>query len=154
MSLEKVGDVHRAARDHVKSLAAYEEGLVIKRKLIAYDPGNTLWQRDMSVLLNRSGDSRLAMGNRPGALADYEESLTIMRKLTTADAGNIGWRVDLVVSLYKIGTNVEPTRARDVLREALAIIEVLERERKLTPGQQAWRRLLEQALARLPPDRV
>ncbi len=154
VSLEKVGDVHRAARDHAKALAAYEEGLVIRRKLAGFDAGNTLWQRDMSVLLNRTGDARVAAGNRPGAVADYEESLTIMRRLTAADGGNIGWRVDLVVSMYKVGTNTEPTRAREVLRAALAIIEVLERERKLTPGQQGWRRLLEQALARLPPDRI
>ncbi len=146
--------MHRAARDHAKALAAYEEGLVIRRKLAGFDPGNTLWQRDMSVLLNRTGDARVAAGNRPGAVADYEESLTIMRRLTAADGGNIGWRVDLVVSMYKVGTNTEPTRAREVLRAALAIIEVLERERKLTPGQQGWRRLLEQALARLPPDRI
>src|SRR5262249_11351813 len=118
------------------------------------DPGNTLWQRDMSIILNRTGDVRVAAGNRPSALVDYEESLAIMRKLTTADPGNIGWQVDLVVSLYKVGTKVGPVRARELVTEALNIIQTLDRDGKLTRGQRSWLQLLRNALARLPPERI
>jgi hypothetical protein len=112
-----------------------------------------LWQRDMSVMLNKTGDQRMAAGNRAGALGDYEESLAIMRRLTAADAANIGWQVDLVVSLHRVGTAAEPTPARKALREALAILETLERESMLTPAQRDWLGLVERAIAKLPPER-
>ena len=55
-----------------------------------------------------------------------------MRKLAAADPGNAGWQSDLVVSLYKVSTASEPPRARAVLREALAIVEALARDNRLT----------------------
>jgi hypothetical protein len=108
----------------------------------------------MSIVLNKTGDVRVAAGNRAGALEDYKESLTIMRKLTTADVGNIGWQVDLVVSLYRVGLAAEPAKAREVLREALAILEGLDREGRLTPAQRDWVTLVGQALSKLPAERT
>ena len=95
---------------------------------------------------------RLAAGDRAGALAAYEESLAIMRKLAAADPGNAGWQADLVISLYKISTASDPPRARAALREALAIVEALAREGKLTAAQQSWPQLFRDALAKLPPE--
>src|SRR5215813_11651675 len=154
VSLEKVGDVHRAARDHPKALAAYEEGLAIRRKLAAFDPGNTTWQRDINVILIRIGDVHIAANDRAGALADYEDSQRSIRKLVSTDAGNIAWQIDLVVSLYKVGTTAEPARARQVLRQAQAVLEALDAQGKLTAAQRNWFRSVEQALAKLPPDRI
>jgi hypothetical protein len=104
------------------------------------------------VSLNKVGDVRLVAGDRAGALSVYEESLRIMRKLAAADPGNANW--DLAVSLYKVSTVADVPRARTALREALAIVEALEREGKLTPAQRSAPQLIRDALAKLPPVTV
>jgi tetratricopeptide (TPR) repeat protein len=152
VSLNLVGNVREAAGDGAGALAAYEESLAIARKLAAADPGNAGWQHDVSLSLNKVGDVRLAAGDRAGALAAYEEDLAIMRKLTAADPGNVRWQTDLVAALYKISTASDPSRARAVLREALAIAEALAREGKLTVEQQDWPQELRDELAKLPPE--
>ena len=48
----------------------------------------------------------------------------------------------------------DPPRARAALREALAIVEALAREGKLTAAQQNWPQLLRDALAKLPPEQA
>jgi len=152
LSLERVGDMRRAAGDPAGALAAYEENLAIARKLAAADPGNAQWQRDVSVSLNKVGDVRLNTGDRAEALAAYEEGLAIRRKLAATHTGNADRNVDLVISLHRVSTASDAPRAREALREALAIAEVLAREGKLTAAQQSWPQLLRDALAKLPPE--
>jgi tetratricopeptide (TPR) repeat protein len=148
VSLNKVGNVRLAAGDRAGALSAYEESLAILRKLAAADPGNAGWQRDVSVSLEKVGDVRLAAGDRTGALSAYEESLAISRKLAAADPGNAQWQRDLVISLYKVSTVSDPPRARIALQEALAILDALAREGKLTVAQQGWPQALRDMLAK------
>jgi tetratricopeptide (TPR) repeat protein len=153
-SLIKVGDVRLAAGDRTEALTAYEESLAIRRKLAAADPGNAGWQRDLSVSLERVGDVRLAAGERAGALAAYDDGLAIRRKLAAADPGNAERQAELVISLYKVSTASDPSRARAVLREALAIAETLARAGKLTAAQQNWPQMLRELIAKLPPEQA
>ena len=100
---------------------------------------------------------RLVAGDRAGALSAYEESLAIARKLAASDPGHAEWQADLVISLHKVSTVAEPSRARAVLREALAILQALSRDNKLTSAQEAWPKLFRDALAKIcrlrPPAR-
>jgi tetratricopeptide (TPR) repeat protein len=152
--LHRVGDVRLAAGDRAGALAAYEESLGIVRALAAADPGNAGRQRDLAADLSKIGNVRLATGDRAGALALYEESLAIVRRLVVADPGNAAWQADLVIGLYKVSTASDPPRARAALREALAIVEALAREGKLSAAQQNWFALLNDALAKLPPEQA
>jgi tetratricopeptide (TPR) repeat protein len=151
VSLTKLGDLRLATHDRAAALAAYEESLAIKRQLTAADPGNAHWQRDLSVSLNKVGRVRLDTGNDARALAAYEEGLAIMRKLVAADPGNAQWQTDVVFSLYWVGrASSDPQRAGAALREALAILEALARDDKLTAEQQNWSQHIREMLARLP----
>jgi tetratricopeptide (TPR) repeat protein len=82
---------------------AAEESLAITRKLVAADSGNSGWQRDLSISIERVGDVRRDAGDRAGALAAYEEDLAIARKLAATDSDNAGWQRDVGVSLEKVG---------------------------------------------------
>ena len=59
------GDVY-AKTGSPGALTIYEKALAISRKL-AVDPGDTKGQRDVSVSLNRIGDSKLRSGDAAGA---------------------------------------------------------------------------------------
>jgi tetratricopeptide (TPR) repeat protein len=154
VGLNKVGDALLAKGDRTGALAVYEEGLAIRRRLAAADPANVGWQRDLSASIERVGDARRAAGDRENALAAYEESVAIRRKLAALDPGNARAQADLAFGLYKVGLSADPARARAALREALTIVETLEREGKLTVGQRNWPDLIRERLAALPPEQA
>ena len=150
--LNKVGDVRLAVGDRARALTLFEESLQVARGLVAYTPGNVRWQRDLSISLQRVGDVRLANSDRVGALALYEEALNVVRRLVTADSSNTQFQTSLVVMLYKVSTASELSRAREALSEAVALVEALERDGKLTAAQREWPRLLRNALASLSSE--
>ena len=45
ISLDRIGDIRLAVGDQTGALQAYEEALLIKRRLLAADPGNAERQR-------------------------------------------------------------------------------------------------------------
>ena len=96
-----------------EALAAYRRSLAIREKLAAADPGNTEWQRDLSVSHNKIGDVLLAAGRREEALAAYRRSLAIRETLAAADPGNTEWQRDLSVSHDKIGDVLMAAGRRD-----------------------------------------
>jgi hypothetical protein len=48
-SYEKIGDVDSAQGDLPSALSSYKEGLQIRQKLAARDPGNAQWQTDLVI---------------------------------------------------------------------------------------------------------
>jgi tetratricopeptide (TPR) repeat protein len=153
--LDRIGDLHLAMGDRVAALADFEEAVRIVRKLAALDPQNTDWQHGLAVTLDKVGSVRQVMGDRVAALAAYEESLAILRKLVASSPGRVGWQVDMAESLYHVSAVAEPERSRAVLQEALAVIEVLERDGKLAPDEKHWPQTIRDRLATLaPPDQA
>ena len=49
VSYERLGDVWMARGKLNEALKAYQDGLAIRERLIATDPNNTLWQRNLSI---------------------------------------------------------------------------------------------------------
>jgi tetratricopeptide (TPR) repeat protein len=137
-------------RNRQAALAAYEESLGITRRLAAADPGNANWQRDLSVDLNKIGNVRLALGDRSGALFAYGESLGILRKLAASDPGNSELQSDIIVGLRTLAIVSAPPQARQMLQEAVAILEMLVREGRLTAARKHWAQMLHDDLAKLP----
>ena len=67
------------------------------------DPGNAVWQRDLSVAHNKIGDVLVEQGSLPAALEAYNASLAIREQLGTADPDNASRQADLAVSCGKLG---------------------------------------------------
>lgn len=152
VSLNKIGDLRIRAKDYAGALVVYEESLAIRRRLVASDPTNTGWLRGLSVSLEKIGSARLAAGDQASALAAYQECLSITRRLVAAEPDNAEWQADLVVSLVKIATlSHDAPNIRSLLREALDILERLERENRLTVAQRSWPQIIRAQLAKLPP---
>jgi hypothetical protein len=85
------------------------------------------------------GDVKRSEGDMAGALAAYEESLAIAQRLADIDQTNAQWQTDLVVSLYKIATYADGEKRSAALDKALAIVERLEAEGKLSPDKKDWK---------------
>jgi hypothetical protein len=80
-----------------------------------------------------------------------EQSLAVVRRLVATVPSNAAWQADLVLCLWRMSAVVERVRARELLQEALAIVERLANEGQLAADQQAWPQLIRDQLAKLPP---
>ena len=89
--------------DLTAARTAYQAGLDIAVRLAAADPGNTEWQRDLSVSHNKIGDVAVAAGDLTAARTAYQAGLDIRERLAAADPGNTEWQRDLSVSHNKVG---------------------------------------------------
>jgi tetratricopeptide (TPR) repeat protein len=128
--------VLRDEGDRSGALVAYRRVLAIRETLAAKDPGNTGWQRDLSVSHTKIGDVLLAEGDRSGALAAYRKDLAIAEALAAKDPGNAKWQRDLILSLMKM-SDAEPEAAKKHLTEALRIATGLRDSGRLAPVD-AW----------------
>ena len=68
--------------------------------LTALDPGNTEWQRDLSIYYERLGDMAVAQGRLDEAARAHGDALVIHKKLAAGDPGNTQWQRDLSYSLF------------------------------------------------------
>ncbi len=107
-----------------------------RERLAAADPGNSEWQRDLSVSHNRIGDVCRAQGNLAGALESYEAGLAIAERLAAADPGNAQWQMDLATSHVKLAE--AGYSASDHYSAALAIVRTLQSSGRLAPVD-AWK---------------
>ena len=88
-----------AQGDRDGALTAYRAALAIAETLARRDPGNTEWQRDLSVSHDKIGDVLLSQGDLDGALAAYRAALAIRETLARRDPGNtaVAARPDSVI---------------------------------------------------------
>ncbi len=128
----EVGDAFLARGSIEKALQCYQKGLLIIEELAIADPGNRLWQRDVSVSHDRVGDVLLVQGDLSGALESYRASLAIAERLTQQDPSNTEWQRDVSVSHNKVGDVLleqgDLSGALESYRASLAIGERLSRQ--------------------------
>ena len=87
MSYDRIGDVLVAQGNLPEALKSFRDGLAIADRLAQADPGNALWQRDLSVSYNKIGDVLVAQGNLAEALtssATGSTSVTVWPRPTPA----------------------------------------------------------------------
>ncbi len=120
---------------------AYEGARDVAQRELTADPGNTEWQRDLSVSYDRVGNVLVAQGQLPDALKAYRDGLAIAERLAKADPGNAGWQRDLSVSYDIVGDVLvaqgQLPGALKAFRDSLAIAERLA---KADPGNAGWQR--------------
>ena len=135
-----------------EALVEYRASLVIAEKLAAADPGNTEWQRDLSISYNRIGAILAEGGPREDALAAFCLGLAVAEKLVATDPNNTQWQSDLVFSLFWISRVAEPALARAALQRAIVIVDRLAEIGALTAAQKNWPHFFRELLAQVPPE--
>jgi hypothetical protein len=124
--------------------------LTIRRKLVLSEPGHQGWRRDLSISYERVGQVHQKLNETKEALDAYKSSLALRQGLADANPGNAQLQGDLAVVLYLMSTVSDAPAAKDALTKALAILEALERDKKLTAAQVTWPNFIRGELAKLP----
>jgi tetratricopeptide (TPR) repeat protein len=110
-----------------------------RERLAKSDPGNSGWQRDLSVAQGFVAIILDAQGNLSEALAGYQRTLEIQARLAKSDPGNAGWQRDLSVSYNKVGDVLKEQgtlpEALNAYRDSLVIAERLA---KSDPSNAGW----------------
>src|SRR5262245_60211812 len=68
------GNILRDQGNLQGAFQAYQNGHAITQKLVATDPSNTTWQRDLSVSFSKVGNVFGEQGQQAEALKAYQES--------------------------------------------------------------------------------
>jgi tetratricopeptide (TPR) repeat protein len=140
----------REQSDLAAARTNYAESLAVMRRLAEHDPSNADLQRDLSLNLDRVGDTLREQGDLGGALAVYRESLEVRRRLTEADPSNLEWQRDLSVSLDSVGQLLhyqgDLPGALAHYSESLALIRHLV---ETDPSSMVWQRDLGVSLDRV-----
>ena len=102
MSQEGIGDVLLAEGNLDNALKSYRVALAIRERLTAADPGNTQWQRDLSISYNKVADVLTTQGRLDDALKAYQSALAIRVRLVAADRSNTQWQRDFLTSVGRI----------------------------------------------------
>ncbi|MBX3336208.1 MAG: DUF4062 domain-containing protein [Nitrospira sp.] len=135
------GDLARVHTTLVKTKRDYEEAHRVAQRLTSSDPGNTEWQRDLSVSHHKLGDVAVAQGKLDQAAQAYRDGLTIAKSLAASDPGNTDWQRDLSVSYDRLG---DVARAQDKLDQAAQAyrdsLTIAKSHAASDPGNTDWQR--------------
>ena len=101
--LMNFGDIYVSSGQTQAGLAAYAQGLDIRRQVAAVDPANTDVQRDIAVSLERIGDVRRSAADPIAALAAYNESLDIRHRIAEVEPACRQCQRDLSIVVAKVG---------------------------------------------------
>lgn len=96
-------DVGRPASDTAGALEGYRRSLEIEESLLAEDPTNALYKRDLSHSLAGRGQVLFHVGRNADATEDYRRAIALRRELVAADPKDAGVRFGLARAYTKLG---------------------------------------------------
>lgn len=147
----KIGDIQQAQGDGAVALQSYRTSLAIRQKLAAQDPGNSEWQRDLSVSFEKIGEIQQALGDGAAALQSYRADLAIAQKLAAQDPGNALWQVDLAKSQIRVAVIETDTALQNkLINQALTTLQALRSAGKLDAADRAGLEKLEAFFSKNP----
>jgi len=138
------------AGDSSAGLTMQEEGLAIRRALVAEEPGNTTWRECLADSLERIARLLRANKREEEALKHFGEAIAIHADLSAKDPTNLSRHESLASAQLGLA---DASRAAGKPAEALALYRAAVAEHRrvleLNPGDLGGRGLLSQSLSRL-----
>lgn len=91
-----------------EALQAFQDRLVVAKKLSESDPGNARWQIGLGAAYLELGGLYMVTGKLPEALQATQESVVVVKKLierdpNNADPNSTGWQRSLGVACTRLG---------------------------------------------------
>jgi tetratricopeptide (TPR) repeat protein len=119
----------RAQGDYKDALETADTCRAVMERLLADDPSNAQWQRQLAASYQSIGDASRDAGQREAALAAHRKALAIRETLVAIDSANVAWQSDLAISYERIGDLLAVTGQRNAALEhyekSLAVSERL-----------------------------
>jgi tetratricopeptide (TPR) repeat protein len=124
--LERLGEARLLASDAPGAATAFEQCLLLRRRLQA-DAGDDLdTLAVVSYALKRLGEANLSAGNWVAAVSAYREAVEIDRRLLAQARGDAELRCQLADSLWRLGdvlaVNGETEEAEKISEEAALVL--------------------------------
>jgi tetratricopeptide (TPR) repeat protein len=130
-----LGDIQQRSGDLPGALQNYTQEKALIEGLAQAHPDNLHWQRELTVLHNRTGDVQKAQGDLVTALDSYRAGRAIARHLAELDPGNLELQRDLEVSNFNIGNVlVKQGKLGEAEASFRAGLVIAERLAALDPG--------------------
>jgi tetratricopeptide (TPR) repeat protein len=102
--------------DPREALVGYQKSLAIEQDLLAEDPTNALFKRDLSHSLGGCGEALFGLGRPAEGVAAYERAIAIRGELAAADPKDMGIREALARAYANLGYNLAASGSpRDAL---------------------------------------
>ena len=117
LALDAMADTLATLGDKKGAIEAATRAREIMLALVASDPDNAKYARNLSYTEEQLGGVLKAQGDLDQARAAYDSALTIIKRVAQKDPGSTLWQGDLWQGQYGIGTVLE---AQNLLDEALA----------------------------------
>jgi tetratricopeptide (TPR) repeat protein len=92
--------------DPAAALAGYQRSLAIEQSLLAEDPTNALFKRDLSHSWGGCGESLFALGRADEGAAAYARAIALRTELAAADPKDMGIREAVARAHVNLGANL------------------------------------------------
>ncbi len=139
--LSNQGNVARAQGNLTEALRSYREGVTFFQQLSQREPGDLIWQRDISVALGSVAEVLRDQGDLPGALQNQRDAIAIMERLSRQQPESGAVSDDLAANYVNLADVQRDfgdfASASKSYGDALAISERLA---QLEPNNIAWQR--------------
>src|SRR5262245_1237091 len=96
-ALSEIATSLLAIGDTASARSAADQSRQILQGLVAADPGNAQWQRDLAASYDEIGHVQVAQGDLAGALTSIRDSVGIMERLTKSNPSKAGWQRQLAM---------------------------------------------------------
>jgi tetratricopeptide (TPR) repeat protein/tRNA A-37 threonylcarbamoyl transferase component Bud32 len=122
-----------------EALAHFRDGTTEMEKLVAAEPHNVSWNRDLMLAYGHIADAlgnpgMVNVGDRAGALQAYRQAAAIGRKLYESDRADQRAATDYGIVLSRVETTMDDRDPRAKLVVQQESIRVLEDAAKINPG--------------------
>jgi tetratricopeptide (TPR) repeat protein len=121
-----LGEVLYASGDAAAALAEQRAALASRKQLVARDPDNVEWRRELAASHDHVGDALALLGRRAEALAEYRRALAVREALAARAPEDGDIRQDLAVSHSNLGNLLKwrgaAAESLAAYRQALAIM--------------------------------
>jgi tetratricopeptide (TPR) repeat protein len=138
-ALDETSESLLAIGDTAGALATAEQVRQIFTALLAGNPSNIGWQRDLSISYERIGDVQRSQGNLSDALASHMAALDIDKRVAAANPNEPDVQRNLSISYNKVGgVQVDQGDLAGALKSFADGVAVIERLAQTEPGNAGW----------------
>lgn len=139
-ALMQVADVRSGRGDKTGALELLAAARALADRLVAAEPANDAYKKDVADLLARSAAAHREMGDPARSLAELREAVALLEGVVARNPSQAGWAGDLVETRRFLALAL---RSSGDLDGALALAgangEVLERLAAADPKEPAWK---------------